>query len=195
MPIPIPALTEVFADLTDWRAAQGKGHRLVTVLTVAFLAILSGENSVRGIAGWVKEQRWRLSDALGLKRKRVPGYETIRTVLRDVDIIELEERLQHWARQVASAYQVEGWTGVALDGKTLRGSRTGEQAAVHLLSAFMHEFEVVLGQHAVTGKTNEIPIARELLETLTLEGMLITSDALHTQRETAELIVEKGGPI
>jgi hypothetical protein len=192
---PIPALAEVFARLTDWRKAKGKRYPLSTVLTVAILAILSGENSVRGIAAWVQEQRRALQRGLGLKRSRMPGYETIRTVLRDLDIVELERQLQEWAAQVAAAYQVENWPGLALDGKTLRGSRTDEQAAVHLLSAFMHELELVLSQHAVDGKTNEIPIARELLETLTLEGLLITCDALHTQRKTAKLIVEKGGPI
>jgi hypothetical protein len=181
--------------MSDWRQSKGKRYELGMVLTVTFLALLSGENSVRGIAAWVKEQRVPLRRALGLKRSRMPGYETLRTVLRDLDIVELEQRLQAWAEQVAAAYQVETWSGLALDGKTLRGSRTGEQAAVHLLSAFLHELELVMGQHAVAGKTNEIPIARDLLETLTLEGLLITCDALHTQRKTAKLIVEKGGPI
>ena len=61
-------------------------------------------------------------------------------------------------------------------------------------SAFSHQLEIVLGQRAVGDKTNEIPEIRELLERLTLEGMLVTVDAMHTQRETAELIAEKGGP-
>jgi len=195
MSAPIPSLAEVFAGVSDWRKPKGKRYAIGTVLTITFLALLSGENSVRGIAAWMKEQRVPLHRALRLKRSRMPGYETIRTVLRDLDISELERQLHDWAEQVAMAYRVENWPGLALDGKTLRGSRTEEQAAVHLLSAFLHELELVIGQQAVAGKTNEIPIARDLLETLTLEGMLITSDALHTQRKTAELIVEKGGPI
>ncbi len=195
MPETIPALAEVFAGMSDWRKSPGKRYTIGTVLTVAFLALLSGENSLREIVGWVQDQRWALSRALGLKGYRVPGYETIRTVLRDLDITELEARLQVWAVQVAAAYQVESWPGLALDGKTLRGSQDGEQAAVHLLSAFLHTLELVLGQQAVASKTNEIPMARDLLKTLTLEGMLITCDALHTQRETAQLIVEKKGPI
>jgi predicted transposase YbfD/YdcC len=64
-----------------------------------------------------------------------------------------------------------------------------------LLSAFSHELGVVLTQRAVGSKTNEIPEARHLLEDLTLEGKLITVDALHTQRDTAQAIVEKKGPI
>jgi hypothetical protein len=113
MPLPIPPLTEAFAGLTDWRAAQGKQYTLDKVLTLAFLAVLSGENGVRGIARWVKEQRWRLPQTITLKHHRVPGYETIRTVLRDVNITELEQGLQSWATQVAQAYQVEDWRGRA----------------------------------------------------------------------------------
>jgi predicted transposase YbfD/YdcC len=185
----MPALTEVFGALRDWRKTQGQRYAIKTVLTVALLAILSGENSLRGIA------RWALSKALGLKARRIPGYETIRTVLRDVDVNESERGLRDWAAQVAAAYEPETWSGLAVDGKTLCGSQDGEQGAVHVLSVFCHDREMVLGQQAVNGKTNEIPVARDLLKTLGLEGMLITCDALHTQRETAELIVEKGGPI
>jgi hypothetical protein len=191
----IPSLVSVFEQVRDWRAARGKRYGLGTVLSVAFLAILSGENSLQGIASWVQEQRWSLSAALHLKGHRVPGYETIRTVMRDLDIVAFEGQLQTWANRVAAAYQIKEWPGLSVDGKTLRGSRDGEQAAVHLLSAFRQELEVVVAQQAVDGKTNEIPVARDLLQMLTLDGLLITCDALHTQRDTAALIVEKGGPI
>src|SRR5712692_6882912 len=117
----IPALVNVFEQVPDWRAAQGKRYRLSSVLTVTFLAILSGENSLQGIARWVQEQRWALGKALHLKGFRVPGYETIRTVRRDVDIVAFEGQLQAWAKQVAMAYQVKNWPGLAVDGKTLRG--------------------------------------------------------------------------
>jgi hypothetical protein len=191
----IPSRVSVFEQVPDWRAAQGKRYSLGTVLAVAFLAILSGENSLQGIARWVEEQRWSLGKALHLKGHRVPSYETIRTVMRDLDIVAFEGRLQRWATRVAAAYQVKEWPGLSVDGKTLRGSRDGEHAAIHLLSAFRHELEVVVAQQAVDGKTNEIPVARDLLRTLTLDGLLITCDALHTQRDTAALIVEKGGLI
>ncbi len=191
----IPSLVSVFEQVPDWRAGQGRRYSLGTVLTVTFLAILSGENSLQGIARWAEEQRWKLGKALHLKGYRVPCYETIRTVLRDLDVMAFEERLQSWTSRVAAVYQVKDWPGLSMDGKTLRGSRDGENAAIHLLSAFRQELEVVVAQQAVDGKTNEIPVARDLLRTLTLDGLLITCDAMHTQRDTAALIVEKGGPI
>jgi len=89
--------------------------------------------------------------------------------------------------------RAQPWTGIAIDGKAVRGSRQDGQAALHVLNVFSQRLGVVLGQRAVADKTNEIPEIRPLLEGLVLEGRLVTVDALHTQRETAQLIVKKKG--
>jgi hypothetical protein len=192
----IKPLAEVFGQVADPRKKKGKRYELGTLLTLIFLAILSGEDGLKGIARWLEEQRWELAKQFGIKGGRMPSYGTIRRILLQIDIKELETRLSEWAEEMSLARQVGPWAGVALDGKTVRGSKVDEDSpAVHLLSAFSHQLAIVLGQQAVDGKTNEIPEARTLLETLTLEGLLITMDAMHTQRETAELITEKGGPI
>jgi hypothetical protein len=187
-------LAEVFAEMKDPRQAKGKRYELGLVLTLIFLAILSGEDGLRGIAAWLREQRWELGRRLGLRGGRVPSYGTVRQVLMQIDVDELEARLGQWAQEAMEQQGGEEWQGIAIDGKTLRGSRTDDAPGLHLLSAFSHQLEIVLGQRAVGDKTNEIPEIRELLERLTLEGMLVTVDAMHTQRETAELIAKKGGP-
>jgi hypothetical protein len=189
----IRPLAEVFAQMKDPRQVKGKRYELGLVLTLIFLAILSGEDELRGIAAWLQEQRWELGRRLGLRGGRVPSYGTVRQVLMRIDVDELEARLGEWAQEAMKQQGGEAWPGIAIDGKTLRGSRTDEAPGLHLLSAFSHQLEIVLGQHAVGDKTNEIPEMRALLERLTLEGMLVTVDAMHTQRETAALIAEKGG--
>ena len=81
---------------------------------------------------------------------------------------------------------------VAIDGKTLRGSRDGEEsAAVHLLSAVVHKEGIVVGQQKVDSKTNEITRVKPLLEELDIEGGVVTADALLTQREIAEYVVNE----
>lgn len=191
----IRPLAEVFESLSDLRHSQGKWHPMGLTLTVVFLAMVSGEQGIRGIAQWVQEQRWRLGPVFHRKNCRLPSYGTIRRVLAAVDVEELEQRLGAWAQEALPALTGAAWSGIAIDGKTLRGSVTPEQSAVHLLSAFSHELSVVLGQRAVEGKTNEIPELPRLLEQLTLEGKVVTVDALHTQRTTAQAILEKKGPI
>lgn len=191
----IRPLAEVFGELSDPRRAKGKWHDFGATMTLIFLAILSGEQGIRGVAAWIQEQRWRLGRQFKLKNSRVPSYGTIRRTLAAVEVSELEQCLGRWADEIGQAWSGENWPGIALDGKTLRGSGDDDHPALHLLSAFSHELGLVLSQRAVGSKTNEIPEARRMLEDLTLEGKLVTVDALHTQRDTAQAIVEKGGPI
>jgi hypothetical protein len=82
---------------------------------------------------------------------------------------------------------------VAIDGKTLRGSKKQGAELSHLLSAVDHKTGMTLVQVPVDGKTNEIPLALVLLERIHLEGRVLTADALLTQRAIAEVIVQKGG--
>jgi len=82
---------------------------------------------------------------------------------------------------------------VAIDGKTLRGSRKQGAPAAHLLSAVGHRLGLTLAQVAVDEKTNEIPLIQEVLEQLMVKGRVITVDALLTQVSVAESILEKEG--
>ena len=78
---------------------------------------------------------------------------------------------------------------LAIDGKTLRGSRDAEQPAVHLLSAVIHKEGIVVAQQRVDKKTNEITQVQPLLDQINLEGAVVTADALLTQRHIAEYLV------
>ena len=82
---------------------------------------------------------------------------------------------------------------VALDGKTLRGSKKQGAPGTHLLSALAHHVGVTLAQYAVDDKTNEITAVETLLRQLVLEGRIVTMDALLTQRHVAQTIVDQGG--
>ena len=188
-------LREVFESLSDPLAERRRSQGLGRTLTMVFLAMVSGENSERGGAAWIEEQRWRLKGIFGFRRDDVPSYSTIQRALQAVDAQELEDKLVVWASQLQQAAHGTDWQGLAIDGKTLRGTADGVRGALAVLNAFSHQLGVVLGQRLVGSKTNEIPEIIPLLEELTLKGVLVTVDALHTQRETAQTIVEKGGPI
>jgi predicted transposase YbfD/YdcC len=82
---------------------------------------------------------------------------------------------------------------IAIDGKTVRGARTKNTTAPHLVAALAHGIGAVLGQVAVAAKSNEIPAVRALLKAFTdLAGAVLTMDAMHTQTDTADLIIARG---
>src|SRR5258708_1381165 len=191
----VQPLRDVFESLSDPLAEQRRNQALGRTLRMVFLAMVSGENSERGIAAWIEDQRWRLKGIFGFRRDDVPCYSTIQRALQTVDVQELESKLVAWAQQVEPATAQTEWAGGAIDGKRLQGSGDGDHEALVMLNGFSHEVGVVLGQRLVGSKTNEIPEIIPLLEELTLKGILVTVDALHTQRDTAQTIVQKGGPI
>src|SRR5664279_736587 len=81
---------------------------------------------------------------------------------------------------------------IAFDGKTMRGART-PAGAPHLVAAFDHAAGAVVGQLAVSAKSNEIPALRDLLESMDITDSVVTADAMHCLRETAEHITGRGG--
>ncbi|MEO3892257.1 ISAs1 family transposase [Nonomuraea sp. B5E05] len=83
-------------------------------------------------------------------------------------------------------------SGLAVDGKTLRGSRTS-QGVTHLLAATCHNTQIVIAQRQVEAKSNEIPAFTPLLSHLDLTSVVVTADALHTQHDHARHIVAAGG--
>jgi hypothetical protein len=81
----------------------------------------------------------------------------------------------------------------AIDGKTLCGTLSAHQRAVHLLSLFDQRLGCVLSQQRVDEKTNEHKAALELLQTIVLKNCVVTGDAIFCQREVCQQIVDSGG--
>jgi len=81
----------------------------------------------------------------------------------------------------------------AVDGKTLRGSKKQGAPGTHLLSVLAHRVGLTLTQQAVAAKTNEIKAVETVFGQIVLTGRIVTMDALLTQRQVAQTIVEAGG--
>ena len=137
----------------------------------------------------LKRLRCRRADDGSYER---PSEATIRRMLGNVDIAELEHQLGGWLQTQTPRQGLHG-EPVALDGKVLRGTRTtGHNAsrARELVSVVGHRGAVVINQVEVGDKTNEIKALKPLLDTLDLKGRVVTADALHTQCEAARYLVE-----
>lgn len=157
-------------------------------MTVIAAAIAAGAVSVRGIADWVKAREAELVALLQPCCGRVPSLTTIERTLWHVGCEELEQALAAHAACHA-APPSEELRGVALDGKVQRGV-VAHGGSLCLVSLVCHDSGIVLGQLAVPDKSNEIPAAPRLLAPIDLRRRVLTVDALHCQRELAELVVD-----
>jgi hypothetical protein len=126
----------------------------------------------------------------------MPSYGALRSILVDLEVAELEEALAYLTeaarRQSRSRRRL---SGMSIDGKTLRGSGSDEIPALQLLSAVAHGSKWVLAQEAIPPGQSEQAAVKGFLEDLDLEGVVVTLDALHTQKTIAETITKKGGTI
>ena len=188
-------LIEVLADIPDFRQAQGKRHPLPAILALSCCALLCGARSYNAIADWGRDYGAAIAQALGFTHP-TPCASTLHTIFKQVDVEGFEAKLGAWADGlmmsglVASEPRDEA---MAVDGKTLRGSKKQGAPGTHLLSVVGHRLGLTVAQQAVDDKTNEIKAVETILEQIVLQGRILTMDALLTQRQVAQTIVDKGG--
>ena len=165
------------------------------VLALAVAAVMAGADSVTAIAEWAGDAPPEVLDALEARRDRrgrriAPSLSTFRRVLRQLDGQAVAAAFGAWLRTQVLAGLDAAALVVALDGKTVRGARTRDKKAPHLLAAMVTGARAVLAQRDVDEKTNEITQVKPLLEDVDITGALVTADALHVQKETARYLVE-----
>jgi DDE_Tnp_1-associated len=192
----LSGLLGMLAQVPDPRNAQGKVYELSFLLAVTLVAKLAGASGFRQIGDQVADLPQWLLAKLGapwcrFRRKfRCPSEHAIRYAVEQIDAAELDRIVGTWLRSVMRAL-ADGVLGLALDGKVLKGAWTDEHGQFTLFSAMAHREAVTVGQVQVPAGTNEITQVEALLEVVpVLEGeeVVVTTDAAHTQSDTAEYV-------
>ena len=181
---------EVLSIITDPRGRRGRRYELATVLVVALAAVIGGSRSLAAIAGWAADLPSWHWPRLGITR-RPPSLSTIRRVLLRVDAEVVDAVLHAWLAAITPTSA--RWRAVAVDGKTCRGARQPDGSQVHLFSIVDHATGAPLGQVNAGGKDHEIAAFAAVLDRINLKGVIVTADALHTQRGHAHYLHRHGG--
>ena len=191
----------MLASVPDPRSPQGKQYALEFVLAACVVATLAGARNYREIARHAADMPQPLLRKLGAKwnwfrlRYQWPSMSVIWNVLTGIDAATLDLVTGTWLSAHARKDGKGEWM-IALDGKVLRGAWTDANDKVTLFSAMLHCEAVTIAQVRVPDGTNEITQADALLDAVKIpegEPVLVTVDAAHTQRETAEIIAGKPG--
>jgi predicted transposase YbfD/YdcC len=186
----VVAILARFENLTDPRVERSKRHLLIDMVTIGLCAAICGADSWVDVEKFGHAKRDWFARFLELP-DGIPSHDTFGRVFARLDTAEFLLCLQNWLRSLHLSLKEQG---VAIDGKTLRGSfdAASGKSALHVVSAWASGLRLSLGEVAVDGKSNEITAVPKLLELLELTGAVVTLDAMHCQKDTLAAIRAKG---
>jgi nitrogen fixation/metabolism regulation signal transduction histidine kinase len=187
-----------FGALPEWRKCRRSCRYSVGSLVAVTVCAMVSKVCLgqRDLAAFARNLTTEQKKALGFPRDRskrlhtylAPSEATFARFLRHLDNRALQRQLQRWLDHLLGQRDPTG-DQVSVDGKELLNS---QGAAV--VSAYSVKTGRWLGSEPVAEESNEIPAAQNLLRQVDLDGSLVTADAMHTQAETARIVVqEKGG--
>lgn len=183
-------LSAILSSMSDPRVARTRVHKLADILVIALLAMINGADGWEEIEAFGDVRLQWLRGFLELPGG-IPCADTFRRVFEAIDPDEFGRCLAEITEDLTAS--VEGKV-VAIDGKTLRGSadRRNGRSPLHVVSAWIAEESLTLGQVVTDEKSNEISAIPALIKTLAIEGATVTIDAMGCQKKIAAAIVERG---
>lgn len=186
-------LIDVLKTIPDPRSRLGRQHSFVSITGIATCAMLSGARSFKAIAEWASHLSPTQLKNFRCRKTSPPSLTTIKETFYRIDAEEFDGKINAWlAKQALTNTRARA---LAIDGKVLRGSRNKRKGkpGIQLLSALLHDEKIVVAQRAIASKTNEIPEVKPLLANVDLDGVFVTFDALHCQKDTMDFIAKKKG--
>jgi hypothetical protein len=196
----VPGLLERLAEVPDPRDPRGVRHRLAVVLALTACAVLAGATSLLAVGEWIADAPAHVLGQVGarpdslLPKRALPAETTVRRLLARIDGDALDRAVGRWlADRRPKPTGNAGLRGLAVDGKSLRGAAKAKGRKIRLLAALEHTTGLVLAQLDVGEKTNEITCFQPLLDIVTdLAGVVVTNDAMHSQRDHADYLLGRG---
>jgi len=177
-----------FSVLPDPRKVRNQTYSLYDIVTISILGVLCGADDWVEVVLWAdSNQEWLKQFDIGING--IPSHDTFSRFFRFVDPLEFERCFLSWTQSISSS--LEGV--IALDGKTICGSKDGDKKAIHIVSAFSAQNNLVLGQLATEEKSNEITAFPILIDMLNLKKSIVTIDAAGCQKKITEQIRKKEG--
>jgi predicted transposase YbfD/YdcC len=189
------SLIAIFRELPDPRIDRRKRHLLEDVITIAILAVISGADHWTEIEDYGRSKRAWLETFLELPNG-IPSHDTFGRIFARLDPKAFREGFARWVEalrtRIASKADDQH---IAIDGKTSRrtGSPKADLGPLHLVSAWAVGHGLVLGQLATETKSNEITAIPHLLDLVSVQGCVVTIDAMGCQHKIAKKIIDRGG--
>lgn len=184
-------LFEEFEVLEDPRDVRGKKYKLIDLLIMTIYGILCGLEDYTNIAFFLKKKEEYFTKLLKLENG-IPSHDCLSDIFSVINSEKFMEIFIQWTKKI-----IEQKTNkiISIDGKAVRAAtdKVNSGNIPYIVSAFLGDIGVSIGQVKVEDKSNEITAIPELLDLIDIKDAYITIDAIGTQTKIAEKIVEKGG--
>lgn len=180
-------IDRIFSKIDDPRVEARCLHRLEDILFIALCTLLSNGEDFEDMVEFAKQRREWLEDVLELPNG-IPSHDTFNRVLQLVDPEQLTICLSEDAELLIQGIKDKI---VSMDGKKMKGEspKSRGNKGLFILSAWVGEHRICIGQKKVEGKSNEITAIPELIDNLDLEGSTVSIDAIGCQTEIAQKIL------
>lgn len=178
-----------FSIIEDRRCEVNVKYKLTDILIIIMCGVLCGLDSIDGIKEYADEKREMFKEYFAIEK--IPSQMTLERTLTSIDVDKLGIAiLGILTRNLKTTGKV-----ISIDGKTIKSTEKMNkyENSLQILTAYLTENGICLGQTAVYEKTNEIPVAKDILDMLDIKEKIITMDALHCQKETVARIIDNGG--
>ena len=193
-----------FEKLEDPRSSINRLHSLISVVSIAVLAVLCGADGPTNIRAWAIAREQFLRQFLDLPNG-IPSRDVFRRVLCALEPAAFQECFRLWIDAMSAAISAQTTTEnpqsekrhLAIDGKTLKGSRDDSKALgpLHLVSVWMSAKGITLAQVPTDAKSNEITAIPKVLKLIDVRGAVITIDAMGAQTAIVQEITDRGGDV
>jgi predicted transposase YbfD/YdcC len=182
-----------FQDVPDFRINRRKKHNLLDILVISVCAFVCGADDFEDIALYGTQKESFLRTFLELPNG-IPSHDTFYRVLKFLDKEAFAESLYRWSKEILSTLN-EQYTQINIDGKVLRATtKSGrKKSGLCLLSAWVSDHKLILGQQKVDSKSNEKTAVPDLLNSLDLKDGIVSIDAMACDVKNADLITSKQG--
>lgn len=179
-------LIERLQTIRDYRSGKGKRYPLWVMLLVTVLGVMSGAEGYQALEDFGKRHYRQLCTHLGIELQRLPSDTTLRRLFHRIDTTSLTSVFNQWAKE---QFEPDVGECLSMDGKSLSSTLTGLsesfQNFVGVVSLYSHQHRLVIAQRDYQNKQeSEILVVQALLERLGLNGVTLTLDALHCQKNT-----------
>ena len=179
-----------FSFVPDPRDNRGKRYKLIDILVMVIYGILNGYDDFDNMADFLKQKEYYFKNLLIIEK--TPSHDCLSDLFA---VIDPEKFMEIFVKWITSLVELKTGTIISIDGKAVKSARDKINGGntPYVLSAFLSEIGISIGQVAVDKKSNEIKAIPDLLKILDISGCYLTIDAMGTQETIARAIVKAKG--